>query len=112
LLSPQINGTLSPSIVNFSQLQSLSIVGTSITGTIPPAIGTMKALEMIWLDHNPNLGGPIPPSLLQLYGALLPISPLLLPSRSLATRLEHAEPWHLYGMGFGLGLKIARKECY
>jgi hypothetical protein len=66
LLSPLINGTLSPSITNFKQLQALSIVGTSITGVLPPALGEMTALEMIWLDHNPYLSGPVPSSLLQL----------------------------------------------
>ena len=33
---------------------------TSITGSLPASIGNMPSLEMVWLDHNPKLGGPIP----------------------------------------------------
>jgi len=62
LLGANVRGHIPASIAKFDELVALSLVGTQLQGTLPPAIGTMKNLEMVWLDHNPSLGGPIPES--------------------------------------------------
>ena len=63
-----VAGVLPDSIGNFSELVALSLVGTSITGSLPASIGNMPALKMVWLDHNPKLGGAIPASFANLKG--------------------------------------------
>ena len=59
----------SPFLGNFTALTALSLVGTNITGT-PPAdlFSDLSALQMVWLAHNPSLGGAIPQSLSALPG--------------------------------------------
>ena len=59
-LSGNLVGELPPSFTNFRQLRSLSFVDTKITGVLPTNMGDMAALEMIWLDHNPELKGVVP----------------------------------------------------
>lgn len=66
MLSDHLIGELPPSFTNFKQLQSLSFVDTKIGGVLPANMGDMTALEMIWLDHNPELGGVVPASLAKL----------------------------------------------
>jgi hypothetical protein len=34
--------------------------------SLPTAMGSMTGLQMVWLDHNPSLGGVVPASLSQL----------------------------------------------
>lgn len=62
LLGEEVKGQLPSSIGSLSALVSISLVGTKITGTIPDTIGDARALSMVWLDHNPTLGGEIPAS--------------------------------------------------
>ena len=66
MLSDHLIGELPPSFTNFKQLRSLSFVDTKIGGVLPANMGDMTALEMIWLDHNPELGGVVPASLAKL----------------------------------------------
>lgn len=66
LLSNDIRGTIPPAFTGMKHLKSLSLVDTQISGSLPLEMGSMTGLEMIWLDHNPSLGGKIPESLLQL----------------------------------------------
>jgi hypothetical protein len=51
---------------NFSALVALSLVATNLTGSLPSdlfAQDQLSAVQMVWLDHNPGLGGEIPESL-------------------------------------------------
>ena len=61
-----MTGQLPPAIKGLGALRVLSLVETNISGTIPDDIGEMKSVEMIWLDHNPLMGGALPGSLSQL----------------------------------------------
>lgn len=73
LLGSEVTGSLIPSapssappsfLGNFTALVALSLVSTNITGTLPSDIfDRLTNLQMVWLDHNPNLGGAIPQSL-------------------------------------------------
>ena len=66
LLSDQIEGALPAAFTEFQELNSLSIVGTQMHGSLPEDMGRMASLSKIWLDHNPRLGGAVPHSLTQL----------------------------------------------
>lgn len=68
LLGESIQGTLPDSIGNFRHLNALSFVTTNIQGTLPESMGHLPALTMLWLDHNPHLGGSIPLSFTKLQG--------------------------------------------
>ena len=57
LMDASVQGVLPASVGNFTELVALSLVGTSISGSLPASIGNMPSLEMVWLDHNPKLGG-------------------------------------------------------
>ena len=35
-------------------------------GAVPDGLGELPNLRMLWLDHNPKLGGPIPQSFAKL----------------------------------------------
>ena len=43
LLAPDVKGVFPHSIVGFSHLQALSMVGTGVTGTLPSNFGDMQA---------------------------------------------------------------------
>jgi len=62
LLGFDVRGHIPSSIAKLDELVALSLVDTQLEGTLPPAMGTMTNLEMVWLDHSRNLGGPIPES--------------------------------------------------
>ena len=49
-----------------ARLIALSIVSTDVHGVIPAALGEIPALGMVWLDHNPSLGGALPLSMARL----------------------------------------------
>ena len=66
LLSNTIKGTIPAAFTGMKHLQSLSLVDTQIAGALPADMGKMSGLQMIWLDHNPLLGGAVPQSLLEL----------------------------------------------
>lgn len=68
-----VRGVLPASIGQLRHLVALSIVSTGLTGEVPPSLGSIKGLEMIWLDHNPTLGGPIPLTFNQLNLSVLEI---------------------------------------
>jgi hypothetical protein len=72
LLGPEVHGVL-PNIDAMAQLRVLSLVETKISGTVPDTIGSMPALEMVWLDHNPFLGGALPSSLSKLKLSVLEV---------------------------------------
>ena len=55
-----VNGVLPASISRLQHLVALSIVNSGLTGSLPPSLGEIPSLKMIWLDHNPKLGGAIP----------------------------------------------------
>lgn len=86
-----VRGRLPASIGQLSHLTALSIVNSGITGMLPPELGTIAGLKMIWLDHNPSLGGTIPLTFNQLNltvlelhysnfsGALPPLNYLAIP---------------------------------
>ena len=62
-----IRGQLpSSAVAGLTHLLALSIVDTQLTGTLPPELGGLPALKMLWLDHNRQLGGRLPPSLANL----------------------------------------------
>jgi Leucine-rich repeat (LRR) protein len=61
--SRQLNGNLSPSIGNLSQLQIMRLGGSqAITGTIPNSFGNLSNLEELSLEEN-KLTGSIPSSI-------------------------------------------------
>lgn len=66
LLDQSLHGEIPDSFLGLDHLVALSLVDTSISGSLPARMGEMTALEMIWLDHNPLLGGPVPSSLAML----------------------------------------------
>lgn len=66
LLGSNVFGRIPASISKFGELVALSLVDTLLEGTLPASMGSMTNLEMVWLDHNPKLGGPIPESFLNL----------------------------------------------
>ena len=70
MLGEFVTGTIPASIAKLDALAALSLVGTRLTGSLPAEIGTMRGLEMLWLDHNPHLGGAIPGSFKGLDGQL------------------------------------------
>merc|ERR1719353_2076622 len=69
MLGPAITGEIPHAIAQLP-LVALSLVGTNLRGQLPKEIGGMKALQMLWLDHNVHLGGPIPQSFVGLSGQL------------------------------------------
>ena len=63
LLGPLVDGILAEEIGNMSALVALSIVESNIRGPLPDTFGQLRSLEMLWMDNNKKLGGPVPPSL-------------------------------------------------
>lgn len=63
MLSNNLKGKIPESFTQLSQLRALSLVDTAITGSLPANMGDLMSLEMMWVDHNSMLGGPIPASL-------------------------------------------------
>jgi len=57
LLGSNVFGRIPASISKFDELVALSLVDTSLQGTLPASMGSMTNLEMVWLDHNPKLSG-------------------------------------------------------
>ena len=57
---------LPASIGSLQWLTALSIVSSGVTGQLPPALGQLRSLKMVWLDHNRALGGEIPMTFAQL----------------------------------------------
>ena len=55
-----VNGVLPASINQLQHLVALSIVNSGLVGHLPPSLGEIPSLKMIWLDHNAQLGGAIP----------------------------------------------------
>ena len=53
----RLKGVIPDSFTKLTALRSLSLVDTAIYGTLPINMGDMTGLQMIWLDHNPSLGG-------------------------------------------------------
>ena len=47
-------------------LTALSIVSSRVHGELPLSLGHIPSLKMIWLDHNPALGGDVPTTFAQL----------------------------------------------
>ena len=70
MLGSDVAGTIPESIGQLDQLVALSLVGTELTGTLPESVGSLPNLQMLWLDHNAQLGGPIPASFESLSGKL------------------------------------------
>ena len=66
LLGPDVRGQLPAEIGDFNALVALSIVESSLIGTLPEELGHLPALEMLWLDNNHHLGGAVPPSMIKL----------------------------------------------
>ena len=66
LMGRDLDGTLPGTIAQLSHLRVLSIVSSNVAGVVPQALGEIPTLEMLWLDHNQNLGGTIPSSLSKL----------------------------------------------
>ncbi|KAI8024491.1 Protein NSP-INTERACTING KINASE 3 [Camellia lanceoleosa] len=62
LPSQSFTGTLSPSIANLSNLQSVLLQNNAISGPIPAAIGKLEKLQTLDLSSN-NFNGEIPSSL-------------------------------------------------
>ena len=63
LLGAYLSGAIPDTFTQMTALRSLSLVDTRITGVLPSNMGDMAGLEMIWLDHNSQLGGRVPTSL-------------------------------------------------
>ena len=47
-----VTGVLPASISQLQHLVALSIVNSGLVGHLPPSLGEIQSLEMIWLDHN------------------------------------------------------------
>ncbi|CAL5444789.1 unnamed protein product [Camellia sinensis] len=62
LPSQSLIGTLSPSIANLSNLQSVLLQDNAISGPIPAAIGKLEKLQTLYLSSN-KFNGEIPSSL-------------------------------------------------
>lgn len=62
LMDMSVKGVLPSSISNFTELVALSLVGTSISDSLPFSMGLLPKLNLLWLDHNEYLGGAIPVS--------------------------------------------------
>ncbi|THG13687.1 hypothetical protein TEA_007426 [Camellia sinensis var. sinensis] len=62
LPSQSLTGTLSPSIANLSNLQSVLLQNNAISGPIPAAIGKLEKLQTLYLSSN-KFNGEIPSSL-------------------------------------------------
>ncbi|THF98901.1 hypothetical protein TEA_022108 [Camellia sinensis var. sinensis] len=62
LPSQSLTGTLSPSIANLSNLQSVLLQNNAISGHIPVAIGKLEKLQTLYLSSN-KFNGEIPSSL-------------------------------------------------
>jgi len=63
MLSGNLTGAFPSALTKLTELRALSLVDTRITGSLPDNWGDLKNLEMMWLDHNPTLGGPLPQSM-------------------------------------------------
>ncbi|KAL2482170.1 Leucine-rich repeat (LRR) family protein [Forsythia ovata] len=63
--SPGLTGTLSPSIVNLTELTQLVLFAGIVTGPIPLQLGSLKKLRVISLTNN-RLTGAIPESIFTL----------------------------------------------
>jgi hypothetical protein len=70
MLGPALVGEIPAALGDMDALIALSLVGTRLTGTIPEAVGALPNLEMVWMDHNPTLGGAIPASFVARSGQL------------------------------------------
>ena len=58
-----ITGVIPSGIGALSLLTYLALDTLSLVGSIPPSISLISGLIELWLDHNPTLTGPVPPSL-------------------------------------------------
>ena len=58
----QLTGAIPPELGNLARLEVLWLAHNRLTGAIPPALGALARLEFLTLDEN-RLTGPIPPAL-------------------------------------------------
>ncbi|RWW70868.1 hypothetical protein BHE74_00021431 [Ensete ventricosum] len=65
----QLDGIVPPTISALSNLVYLDLTGNRFTGKLPIEIGSMKALQFLYLNKN-QLSGSVPPSLSNLTGLL------------------------------------------
>ena len=65
LYNNRLVGTIPPSLGMLTGLQMLYLYGNQLVGTIPSSLGQMTALEALYLDSN-SLTGTIPSTLRQL----------------------------------------------
>ncbi|THU73300.1 hypothetical protein C4D60_Mb04t21360 [Musa balbisiana] len=65
----QLDGIIPPTISVLSNLVYLDLIGNRFTGKLPVEIGSMKALQFLYLNKN-QLSGSVPPSLSNLTGLL------------------------------------------
>lgn len=75
----QLSGSIPPELANLSALQELALSANQLSGSIPPELGDLSALESLYLGAN-HLSGGIPPEL----GALTNLWGLFLYSNQLS----------------------------
>ena len=54
-----LNGTISPSIVDLSNLTTIVIIDADLSGTLPPDLHRLAKLDQLTI-HQPRMTGPIP----------------------------------------------------
>ena len=64
--TPLLGGTLPAALASLTNLESLSLVGSSLVGTLPDVFAGMTGLTSFSAGTNPQLSGSLPPSLLAL----------------------------------------------
>jgi hypothetical protein len=111
LLGDSIIGSIPTSIGRLSQLRALSIVSTKITGKLPSSIGDLSNLEMVWLDHNPGMSGPIPASFSKLKLSVLEMEKSGLSGKMPALAYTEIPDCVLSGMEFECPLPPGAETC-
>ncbi|KAJ3268202.1 hypothetical protein HDV01_003267, partial [Terramyces sp. JEL0728] len=56
-------GPIPPEYGNLQQLQQFYLDENFLNGTIPDSLGHIPALQILYVNDNPNIVGPLPPSL-------------------------------------------------
>jgi Leucine-rich repeat (LRR) protein len=69
-----LTGPFPPILFQLTNLTSLKLDHTSISGAIPPGIGNLTKLQFLYLGNNSNLQGPLPSSELGLLTELLELT--------------------------------------
>ena len=56
----KVNGPIPDAVYSLYKLEAFYLTNNKVSGTLSPKIGQLRALTNVYIDQNPDLGGPLP----------------------------------------------------